>query len=224
VKLLIQKQLCNTIAPDCLRIRVMAELERAEEYRESGVQAVDLIRWGTHIAQTYRTKDELIEVLVPYMEKGLEQNELCMWIMSEISEEEARESLTKRIPNLQEYIGKDQLQLISYQEWYLPRGYFDSRRVLDGGLRKYQEALSNGYSGLRITGNVSWLTPSDWNSFMEYENVMNSVIGSYKLLAICAYKENECTKNNICDIMNTHKYVLSKTDNFWVRRKAPEIQ
>lgn len=224
IKSLIQKQCLRVVAPEYLKTRVMLELERADEYRESGVQVLDLVRWGTHVAQTYKAKDELIEVLVPYMEKGLEQNELCVWIASEMSREEVRESLAKEIPNIQDYLDKAQLQIFSYEDWYLPRGHFDGRRVLDTGLHKYQEALSNGYSGLRITGNVSWLERSDWDSFMEYENVFNSIVGNYKLLVICVYKENECTIDKISDVLDTHKCVIFKTNSFWRRMKTTDLQ
>lgn len=224
VKSLIREQFRNVTMPDHLKRRVLIELERAEEYRESGIQVLDLVRWGTHIAQLYNTKNELLEVLVPYMEKGLEQNELCVWITSEISEEEARGSLVEEIPRLQNYIDSSQLQLFSYEDWYLPGGCFDGQCVLNGASKKYQEALSNGYSGLRITGNLFWLDQSDWNSFIEYEYAVNNVVPDYKTLVVCAYKESKCTRDNIVDVMNTHKYVISKIDNSWSLRRSAEIE
>ena len=220
VKTLLREQFDKIIAPKLLRSRVVFELGRAHEYRESGIQMLDLIRWGTHIAQTYRTKKDLIEILVPYIGKGLEENELCVWATSEFLQEEATETLRKEIPNLQKYINSGQLQVIYYKDWYLPKGYFDARRVLDGGLKKYQEALSSGYSGLRITGNSSWLEQSDWDAFIEFENLLDSIIGENKLLIMCVYKENECTKNNMSDIMNCHEYVISKIGGLWSRREA----
>ena len=224
VKLLVQEQFLNITAPDYLKKRVMVELGRAEEYRESGIQPLDLIRWGTHSAQLYNTKDDLAEVLVPYMEKGLEQNEVCMWITSEMSEGEARYALRERIPRLEKYIDSYQLQLLSYEDWYLPEGHFDMRYVLNSASKKYEQALSSGYSGLRVTGNVSWLERSDWDSFMEYENLVNSIVQNYKLLLVCVYKESKCTRDNIVDVMNTHKYVISKIDDSWRLRRSAEIE
>jgi len=223
VKSLVQEQFLNVTAPNYLRKRVIFELERAEEYRESGIQVIDLVRWGTHTAQLYNTKNDLAEVLVPYIEKGLEQNELCVWITSEFSENEIIEVLTDSIPRLQKYMDKGQLQVLSYEDWYLPKGYFDAQGILDCGLKKYQEAISSGYSGLRITGNLFWLEQSDWDSFMEYENILDSVIQNYKLLVVCVYKENKCTIDNIVDVINTHKYVISKIDDSWGIRKSAEI-
>ena len=224
VKNLIYRQFLNVTAPDQLKKRVIFELDRAEEYRESGIQALDLIRWGTHIAQFYRTKKELTEVLVPYLEKGLEENELCVWITSEMSEEESTEALVGQISGLQKYIDKGQLQILSYENWYLPGGHFDRQYALDGGLKKCHEALSNGYSGVRITGNVSWLEQSDWDSFMEYENIFNSLIHNYKAIVICTYKESKCTIGNIVDVINSHKYVISKVDDSWQLKRPIEIE
>jgi len=223
VKTLVQEQFLNVAAPDYLRERVIAELERVEEYRESGIQALDLVRWGTHAAQLYNSKNELAEVLVPYMGKGLEQNELCVWVTWDISQEEAKEALAEEIPGLQTYIDKCQLQLFSYEDWYLPGGCFDMQCVLNNAAEKYQEALSNGYSGLRMTGNGSWVKQSDWDSLMEYENFVNSIVCDYKLLLMCAYKESKCSIDNIVDVMSTHKYVISKIDDSWRLRRSAEI-
>jgi hypothetical protein len=198
----------------------MFELDRAEEYRESGIQALDLIRWGTHVAQLCKTKNELTELLVPYIEIGLEQDELCVWVTSEISQEEAREALAERIPHLQEYIDKGQLQLFSDEEWFMSGGQFDGQCALDGGHGKCHEALSSGYEGLRITGNLFWLDRSDWNSFMEFESDLGNAIQDHKALVVCVYREDKCTTDNIADVMETHEYVLSKIDDSW-RLKKP---
>lgn len=223
VKALIRERLHKITAPDHLRRTVMAELGRAEEYRESGIQVLDLLRWGTHVAQLYKTRDELIELLVPYMKTGLEQNELCVWVTAEMSQEEAREALAKRVLNLQRYIDSGQLQLLSHEEWYMPDGRFDGKCALNGGREKYREALSRGYAGLRLTGNLFWLNQSNWNSFIEYENTLDSAVQDYKVLVVCVYKESKCTMDNIVDVMNTHEYVISKMDNSWKLRRLEEM-
>lgn len=220
IKSLIQSRFCNTSAPDYLVKRVMFELSRADEYRESGIQVLDLIRWGSHIAQFYKTKDDLIEVLVPYIGTGLEQNEMCLWVTAYISEDEARACLDSKITGVQEYIDKGQLQIMSYKDWYLTDGCFDCSCTLESDLQKSKEALSCGYSGLRITGDAFWLDETNWSSFIEYENRINDIVTKDKVLILCSYKENECNLNNIADIENTHKYIISKaSDDWWLKKK-----
>jgi hypothetical protein len=214
---LIQEKLRNIMAPVLLRKSLMVELERAEEYRESGIQSLGLIRWGTHIAQICRDKGEMAEVLVPYIERGLADNELCAWVTSEMSVEEARETLTREIPDANKYIDTGQLQFRSCQDWYVSSGRFDIQYAMDNARNKYQEALSNGYSGLRITGNVFWLDESDWDSFMQYEGLLDDAVQNIKALVVCTYKESKCS--NIVEVMNKHAYVIHKMDNSWRLRK-----
>ena len=223
LKYLLQRRLGSVAAPDHLKRRVHFELGRAEEYRESGIQVLDLILWGTHIAQFYNTKDDVPEILVPYIEKGLEDNELCLWITSEMSEGDARDALSARVPKLQRYVDRRQLQFFSCKDWYLSGGRFDMQKTLNGAFQKYEEALSKGYAGFRVTGEASWLELPDWDSFMEYESLLNSAISSYKALAVCVYKEGKCTTDNIVDVMDRHKYVISKMDDSWQLRRSAEI-
>jgi hypothetical protein len=223
LKRLLQRRLGSIAAPDSLWRSVRFELARAEEYRESGIQVLDLVLWGAHIAQFYNTKDDVPEILVPYVEKGLEDNELCLWITSEMSEGDARDALSARVPKLQRYIDRRQLQFFSCKDWYLSKGRFDLQKTLDSASRKYQEALSNGYAGFRVTGEASWLELPDWDSFMEYESLLNSAISSYKALAVCVYKEGKCTTDNVVDVMDRHKYVISKMDDSWQLRRLAEI-
>ena len=222
IKALIRKQFSSVVAPDFLRELVVTQLERIEEYTDSGIQILDLVPWGTHIAQLYRDKNELIELLVPYMEAGLTENELCVWVTSEISRGEAIEALAEKVPHLQRYIDTGQMQLFSHEEWFLPNGRFDGQYVLDAALKKYSEALRREYAGLRITGNLFWLDQSNWNSFMEFESRLNSAIQDYKLLVVCVYNESKCIMDNIDDVVNTHEYVIAKTGDSWGLRVAAE--
>jgi hypothetical protein len=47
----------------------------ATELRRSGIDVVGDMPWGTHFCQFYDTKDDLLEILVPYFKAGLESNE-----------------------------------------------------------------------------------------------------------------------------------------------------
>ncbi len=48
------------------------------ELRNSDVDVIGGVPWGTHFCQFYKTKQALIDILVPYFKAGLESNEFCM--------------------------------------------------------------------------------------------------------------------------------------------------
>ncbi|HEY0087527.1 MAG TPA: MEDS domain-containing protein, partial [Candidatus Lokiarchaeia archaeon] len=53
-----------------------------KQIRDSGINFIGKIPWGTHFCQFYQAKDDLIDILVPYFKAGLENDEFCMWITS----------------------------------------------------------------------------------------------------------------------------------------------
>jgi len=58
--------------------------------RNSGIDIIGDISWGIHFCQFYHTKEDLIEILVPYFIAGLKSNESCVWVTSEfLNTEEA---------------------------------------------------------------------------------------------------------------------------------------
>jgi len=220
IKFLIQKKISSAKAPDILRSKIIIELSRIDEYRETGIDVIDLLRWGSHIAQLYEGKDEIPEVVAPYMVKGLEQNELCLWIVSDISKTEARDAIMKALPSVESYLDNGQLEILSYEDWYLVGGRFDGQLVLNESSKKCQDAISNGYSGLRVAGNTCWLERHDWDSFINFEELMNSNISDQKLLAVCSYKQDGCAKNMVGDVIRTHKYVICKSEHSWRLKRS----
>jgi hypothetical protein len=73
------------------------------------------IPWGIHFCQFFSTKEELMEITIPYFKEGLEQNELCQWRIFQTSDvEEAKEALRKGIPDFDFYLKKGQIKIILY--------------------------------------------------------------------------------------------------------------
>lgn len=185
--------------------------------RKSGLDIIGDVNWGTHFCQFYETKDDLIDLLVPYFKAGLKNNEYCMWITSEpLGVDEARESLRQVIPDLNNYLNKGQLEIIPYTDWHVIDGNFDSDKVLNGFVDKLNTALANGFDGLRLAGNTFWLEKKYWNIFADYEGELDSVISNYKMLAMCAYCLDRCDARDVIDIVNNHEFALIKREGEWV--------
>ena len=174
------------------------------------------VPWGTHVCQFYGTKQDLIDILIPYFRAGLENNEFCMWITSEpLSEKEAKEALKEALPNLDKYLKKGQIEIIPHHEWYLKNGTFNSKKVLASWMGKLNQALSNGYDGMRVTGNTTWLKKKDWKDFTQYEKEVNKVIGNHKMIAICSYSLDKCSASQLIDVISSHRYALIKEGSKW---------
>ena len=187
-----------------------------KEIRKSGIDILGDAPWGTHFCQFYQTKEDLIEILVPYFKAGLENNEFCIWVTSEpLNEKETEKAIRMTVPDLNRYLKRGQLEIVSYQEWYLKGGTFNLQKVLNAWIDKLNQALAQGYDGIRITGNTAWLEKRDWRNFVDYEEEINNVIGKYKMLAICSYYLDKCGASEIINVVDNHKFALIRQEGKW---------
>jgi PAS domain S-box-containing protein len=199
--------------------------ELATNNRKSGVAAVGDLAWGSHLCQFYKTKKDLLEILVPYFKAGLTHNEFCMWVTSEpLSTEEAARALKKAVPNLRKYEARGQIEIIPYSKWYLSGGRFSSRRVLKGWVAKHDQALRRGLDGLRLTGNTFWLERKDWKRFTEYEEWVNNIIGKYRMIALCTYSLQKCGALEVIDVVRNHQFALINRDGTWETIESSELK
>ncbi len=188
-----------------------------DDIRKSGIAAVGDIRWGTHFCEFYQTKQDLIDTLVPYFKAGLENNEFCMWVTdNNLTVEEARKAMTKAIPGFTtNYLKKGQIEIQPCDEWYLHGGSFKSKVVVNGLIKKLEQAQKKGFAGLRLTGNTFWLEKKDRRSFADYEKTVNDAIGKYKMVALCTYSLEKCSAAEIVDAISTHEFALIKREDKW---------
>ena len=184
--------------------------------RNTGIGAIGGAPWGTHFCQFYQTKQDLIDTLVPYFRAGLEDNEFCMWITAEpLREDEALQTLRNAMPDVDRHLQNGQLEILPHSEWYLKDGAFDSQRVLSGWVSRLERALARGYDGLRLSGNTFWLEKEDWRDFTDYEHEIDSIIGNYRMLALCTYSLDRCGPYEIIDVIRNHQFALIKREGQW---------
>ncbi|MDY9925387.1 PAS domain S-box protein [Methanosarcina sp.] len=184
--------------------------------RESGIDIIGYVPWGTHFCQFHQTKEDLMDALVPYFKAGLENNEFCIWITSNPSEVEGiKEALRRAIPNFDAYLENGQMELIPYTHWYFKDGSFDSERALNCLVEKLNRALANGYDGLRLTECTLWLRDEDWNVFINYEEEIDRIIENYQIIDLCTYSLNNCDAVGIIDVIANHRFALIKREGEW---------
>jgi PAS domain S-box-containing protein len=184
--------------------------------RKSGIEIIGDVPWGTHFALFYKDQRDLIDVLVPYFVAGLKNHEFCMWVTAgPLSAGEARAHMAGALPDFDRYLERGQIEIIPYAEWYTIGGAFDGERVLNGWVDKLRQARERGFSGLRLTGNVSWLDAGVWKDFIYYEQRINDFIGQYNMVALCSYPRDQCDANDILDVVSTHQFALNRRNGDW---------
>jgi len=191
--------------------------------RKSGIEILDDFPWGTHFCLFYEKKEDLLDILIPYFKAGLENNEYCMWVTSELlNQNDAEKALRKAIPNFEQYLKRKQIEILPHYEWYFKNNEFNLQRVLNAWIEKLNYAINKGYDGLRVTGNTAWLESKDWKSFIDYEEEINKVISNYQMMAVCTYSLEKCGPYEILDVIHNHQFALLRREGKWEYFKSME--
>jgi toluene monooxygenase system protein E len=177
----------------------------------------DMAAWGGHYCLFYETKEDLRDALTSYCKSGLENNEFCLWVVAEpLTIEDATAALKEVVPDLDSYLADSRLEIVSAGDFFLPGGTFDRKRVTDAMLAKLTSVSSRGYTGIRLTGDTSWVTKHDWVPFCELEEGINEVMGNFRLTVLCAYSLASCGAYEILDAVRTHQFALARRHGSWV--------
>ena len=80
--------------------------------RKIGIHTLGNMPWGTHFCQFYETKADLLATLVPYFKTGLENNEFCLWVISEpLTGIEAARALREAVPDLERHLTERRIEI-----------------------------------------------------------------------------------------------------------------
>lgn len=186
------------------------------DLRVSGSELLGAIPWGTHICQFYESKQDLLDLLIPYFAAGLRNKEVCLWITSApLLPAEAARALSAVIPDLAEYLRRGQMVIMPYTQWHDVEGRFNSQEALKQCVAKEEWALANGYHGLRGAGNASMLEDKNKSGVLAYEQALDRLIGGRRALAVCSYPIGKCFLPDLIELLDIHEFALVKRLGKW---------
>ena len=184
--------------------------------RTSGIDAVGDIPWGSHFCQFYREEQDLVDTLVPFFQAGLAANESCLWVTSQaLDADRAASLLARAVPDMNARLRSGQLEIVSISDWYQASGGFDPDEVLEGWLEREARSREQGFAGLRLTGDTSWVDRSGWDEFMAYESKVSGAFNRRKLVALCTYCLDNCNPSDVLDVCRHHQFALARRDGEW---------
>jgi PAS domain S-box-containing protein len=216
-----------------------------EELRKTGIAMLGDIPWGSHLCHFYETKEDLLDILMPYFKTGLETNEFCLWVVSDpLGEEEARNAFRQAVPEADRYLAAgqieivphtsllssrqptssaDRLEIVPHTDWYLKGGAFVPERVINGWNAKLTEALAKGYAGMRVNGNEAWLTEENWKDFSQFEKTLDETLANQQMIVLCSYPLSGASAVEILDVVNTHQLAIVRRRGTWEVIESPEL-
>lgn len=172
---------------------------------------LDKMKIGDHIVLLYKDMIEILSASVSFIKTSLARNEKCLYIKGDLDENLLLAELKKQIPDLDSNIARGQLQFLTKDETYALSNNFKADRMITKLKKESIKALKEGYAGLSITGELSWVLnfENGKEEIIEYEWKLNQYIfDDYPLIAMCRYNLNKFDKSIIKAIIELHHYVI----------------
>ncbi|HAG10980.1 MAG TPA: hypothetical protein DCK76_06270 [Desulfotomaculum sp.] len=184
--------------------------------RKTGLGILPSVPWDTHFCAFYKTKQDLADILIPYFTAGLQSNEYCILVTSGLLDAKEAETLIgESIPDLKYYLERKQIEIVSYLDWYFVDDIFNLEKAMEVLNKRHNQALALGFEGLRIAGDMSWLSSKQIKDLCSYEKDSNKDILKNKILAVCTYSLDHCQVNQALDIIVNYRYALVRRDGCW---------
>jgi len=175
----------------------------------SGIPVLGDLQPGSHIGQFYWDQYDLLETLVPFFATGLRQRERCLWICAApLCAADARNALTKSIPDLAELERIGDIAFRDYDE-------HDPDALIIDVLAAEQQALLDGFGGLRVATNTSWVTADRWRDYAELEARMHEAFRDRQIITLCSYPLSRCGSHQVVDVLNNHGSSLVRGSTGW---------
>lgn len=172
--------------------------------------------YGDHICMFYYTRQDLLDIIVPYFKDGLENNESCVWVTSEIlGEKDASQALRESITDFDYYARSGHITILDHKGWYTRKNGFKQGYVLRTWLKNVKTAQNDGFNGVRACGDMTSLQMNHRQKLASYEMMVDGVINKYNLVSICCYALDLCTISDIVKIISNHRFILLRSSGTW---------
>ncbi|MBN2228288.1 MAG: MEDS domain-containing protein [Candidatus Thorarchaeota archaeon] len=147
-----------------------------------------------HVILIYESREAKHNTLFSYIDRGLKRGEAAIYVCSEESTGDIKAAMKDFGIDVIRYENNGALNIMSYDEMYIKDGNFNIDNVMNSWSEAYDQAMSKGFSGMRVTGEMSCFIDHNLvEELIEYEHKLHAVL-DIPMTAICAYNADTLTK------------------------------
>lgn len=181
-----------------------------------GLPGIGPVPRGLHSCHFYNNRQQLVDALIPYALAGLRANERVLIIASRpLPARDLVRELRQAWDGVDEAVHTGALRVLDFDRWYRDAAGLKSEDLVQLWLREEEQALAQGFSGLRVSGNISFLTPEEWPAFMAYEKSVTAAFSNRRVVALCSYVLEDCTEDQKADVLRAHACAFERQDGDW---------
>jgi PAS domain S-box-containing protein len=181
-------------------------------HHSNGPPLADLVgRIGLreHLCIIYETQDEQLSAAIPFIRIGLDRGEKCVYMADSNSSAIFTNAARKQGINIDAAIRQGSLA-IAGKEMYSVHGDFEPDRWIEIFEKMVGDAKSEGFSALRLMGEMTWITATDPRPerLIEFEAKFNQLARDRDILGMCLYEGRLFQPNVILQVLRIHPTIV----------------
>lgn len=205
-----------------------ASTQDGERLRDTGLEAVGPVSWGSHFCVFYETKKDLLDIVVPFFKAGLQANEFCLWIVARselLTVKEAKAVLDATFPGSDGLLKNGNIEIVPFDKWFMTGRAVDFHRAITRFRRKIKQAIQRGFSGARLTGSPAWMRNNlHTRSFREFEETFDGQLTHEQMIAACTFPLRLSGAEDILDAARTHQFAVTVRKGAWKRVEIADLK
>ncbi|MDJ0765793.1 MAG: MEDS domain-containing protein [Myxococcota bacterium] len=164
---------------------------------------------GTHMCLIYDNDKEREHVIAKFLQAGLAQEEKVAYFADIMTPADVRTWLAEMGVQVPEAESEGFSATIA-MDTYCPDGKFIPQRMLDTLRAFYHQTLDEDYPGGRVSGEMTWALRGipGAERLMEYEALVNDVLTTHPITAICQYDARRFDGAQILDVLRVHPMMI----------------
>lgn len=177
------------------------------------IKSAEEIKLHDHLCLIYENHEEQLGAIIPFMKVGLARNEKSAYIADDNTAKDVIAVLKAIDANLfGTSLAKGSLSVLTKNESYVRNGSFVPEEMISFLGNNTENALKEGFTGLRVTGEMTWALGGDPGAerLIEYEGRLNDFFSTHEACGICQYNKNRFSEELLLKVFQTHPKVIYK--------------
>ena len=162
-----------------------------------------------HLCLIYDDDAQRRKIVSEYLAAGIKKKEIVRYFADETNPDDVRTWLLEMGIELND---DDAFRIIKAENSYCPDGRFVPQQVIDNAISRYAMAKKAGYSGSRVSGEMSWVLrgiPGS-NHLLEYETGLNLIQDDFPHIGMCQYDARIFSGSMLFQILQVHPFMVAK--------------
>jgi hypothetical protein len=172
-----------------------------------------------HICHFYRNQEEMVTMTASFLEEGLRAGERCLWVLPEwLNVERARTASRAARRGLLDGEVSGRLVYLTEREVYWDKAGIlrTAPGIIGFWLEQEQNARTEGFEGIRITGDGTPLVSTDsWRSAVDYERLADAAFKGRRIVAFCTYCLQTISPHHLAEVLSGHDTGFVRRGEGW---------